>query len=84
MQGMDKVLRDMVRLELMNHGFLETGDFYTNSDIAVYINKKDLHNKRNLHLTESKIRRLTKYYHTKERLPEGWKYTPDQAKLMFE
>ena len=48
------------------------------------INKKDLHNKRNLQLTESKIRRLTKYYHTKERLPEGWKYTPDQAKLMFE
>jgi small subunit ribosomal protein S15 len=48
------------------------------------INKKDLHNKRNLQLTESKIRRLTKYYHSIERLPEGWKYTPNQAKLMFE
>ena len=48
------------------------------------INKKDLHNKRSLHLTESKIRRLTKYYHTKELLPKGWKYSPRQAKLMFE
>ena len=48
------------------------------------INKKDLHNKRNLQLTESKIRRLTKYYHGKNRLPDGWKYSPETAKLMFE
>jgi len=48
------------------------------------VHKKDLKNKRNLHLTESKIRRLTKYYHTQNRLPKGWKYTPEQAKLMFE
>jgi small subunit ribosomal protein S15 len=47
-------------------------------------NKKDLKNKRNLHLTESKIRRLTKYYHTQNRLPTGWKYRAEQAKLMFE
>lgn len=47
-------------------------------------NKKDLKNKRNLHLTESKIRRLTKYYHAEHRLPKGWKYSPAQAKLMFE
>jgi len=46
--------------------------------------KKDLKNKRNLQLTESKIRRLTKYYHEQSRLPEGWKYSPEQAKLMFE
>jgi small subunit ribosomal protein S15 len=48
------------------------------------LNKKDLKNKRNLQLTESKIRRLTKYYHSRNKLPEGWKYSPDQAKLMFE
>ena len=46
--------------------------------------KKDLHNKRNLQLTESKIRRLTKYYHAQNKLPESWKYSPEQAKLMFE
>jgi len=34
--------------------------------------KKDLSNKRSLHLTESKIRRLTKYYHTTKVLPEDW------------
>ncbi len=48
------------------------------------VNKKDLKNKRNLQLTESKIRRLTNYYHAEKRLPKGWKYTPEQAKLLFE
>lgn len=48
------------------------------------VNKKDLKNKRNLQLTESKIRRLTKYYHTQNRLPKDWKYSLEQAKLMFE
>ena len=48
------------------------------------VHKKDLKNKRNLHLTESKIRRLTKYYNSKSKLPKGWKYSPEQAKLMFE
>ena len=47
-------------------------------------NKKDLKNKRNLQLTESKIRRLTRYYHELDRLPDGWKYSLDKAKLMFE
>ena len=46
--------------------------------------RKDLKNKRNLQLTESKIRRLTKYYHSQNRLPENWKYSLEQAKLMFE
>jgi len=47
-------------------------------------NKKDLKNRRNLQLTESKIRRITKYYHAEKRLPVDWKYSPKQAKLMFE
>lgn len=46
--------------------------------------KKDLHNKRSLHLTESKIRRLSKYYINSGLLPENWKYSPEQAKLLFE
>jgi len=47
-------------------------------------NKKDLKNKRNLQLTESKIRRLVKYYKENNVIPENWKYELDQAKLMFE
>jgi len=47
-------------------------------------NRKDNANKRNLHLTEAKIRRLTKYYHSIEKIPKDWKYNPKQAKLMFE
>lgn len=47
-------------------------------------NKKDVINKRNLQLTESKVRRLVKYYKKTKMLPEDWKYNPKQAKLLFE
>jgi len=47
-------------------------------------NQKDFKTKRSLSLTESKIRRLMKYYRREQRLPEGWKYSLEQAKLMFE
>jgi small subunit ribosomal protein S15 len=47
-------------------------------------NNKDLKNKRNLQLTESKIRRLSKYYQSRKILPEKWKYSPKLARLMFE
>jgi small subunit ribosomal protein S15 len=46
--------------------------------------RKDITNKRNLQLTESKIRRLVKYYHSNEKIPKDWVYNPKQAKLMFE
>ena len=45
-------------------------------------NKKDYHTYRGLELTESKIRRLGRYYIKKGTLPEGWKYDPQQAKLL--
>lgn len=64
-------LRNLIQKALKMRGHLES-------------NKKDISNKRSLQLTESKIRRLTKYYHTQKRLPDGWKYSPKQAKLMFE
>ena len=47
-------------------------------------NKRDLKNKRNLQLTESKIRRVAKYYKSENKIPGDWKYSPSQAKLMFE
>jgi small subunit ribosomal protein S15 len=37
--------------------------------------KKDFKTKRSLSLTESKIRRLMKYYRREQRLPVGWKYS---------
>lgn len=45
-------------------------------------NKKDYSAKRGYELTVSKIRRLTKYYSRKERIPAGWHYTPEQAALL--
>ena len=37
-------------------------------------NSRDVHNKRSLILTESKIRRLVKYYKGNGRIPQNWRY----------
>jgi hypothetical protein len=53
--GIGKIVKDLVRVELMNHGFEETGDFYANGDLAVYISNKDFFIK---NLKEEKDRKL--------------------------
>jgi small subunit ribosomal protein S15 len=47
-------------------------------------NRKDLHNKRALALTEAKIRRLMRYYKKKGTLPSDWIYNLKSAKLLVE
>ena len=47
-------------------------------------NHKDLHNKRALEITESKIRRLASYYMGENRLPSDWRYKRDELRLMVE
>ena len=46
-------------------------------------NKKDLHNKRALQLTESKIRRLVYYYKRRAVLPEKWSYRLDTVEMLI-
>ena len=45
-------------------------------------NKKDMHAKRGLILTESKIHRLAKYYKRVGRIPSNWQYDRKQAELL--
>ncbi len=45
-------------------------------------NRKDYISQRGLELTESKIRRLVKYYKREKVLPVEWKYQPEKAKLL--
>ena len=47
-------------------------------------NRKDLHNSRQLELTESKIRRLSRYYQGHGLLDTEWAYKRDQLRLMVE
>ena len=47
-------------------------------------NRKDMTAKRGLELTESKIRRLVKYYKRTKKLPADWTYSPDSIKLLVE
>ena len=44
-------------------------------------NKKDMSAKRGLQLTDSKIRRLAKYYKKQGVLDLKWRYNPDQFKM---
>jgi small subunit ribosomal protein S15 len=46
-------------------------------------NKNDLHNKRQLQLTESKVRRLVRYYVSSGRLPSDWSYKPETAEILL-
>lgn len=45
-------------------------------------NKGDAKARHGLELLESKIRRLGKYYIKKEKLPSGWRYSIEEAKLL--
>ena len=45
-------------------------------------NKKDYSAKRGYEISVSKIRRLTKYYGKKGKIPAGWRYTPEEAALL--
>ena len=47
-------------------------------------NRKDHHNSRQLELTESKIRRLARYYQGQGQLDTEWAYKRDQLRLMVE
>ncbi len=47
-------------------------------------NHKDEVAKRGLILTESKIRRLVKYYRKTKKLPVDWKYEPAKIRLFIE
>lgn len=48
------------------------------------LNKHDNTAKRGLMLTESKIRRLAKYYKSAGRLPKTWNYNPENASMLIE
>lgn len=47
-------------------------------------NKKDMPAKRGLQLTESKIKRLAKYYKRTGKLSMSWRYDPKRIKLIVE
>lgn len=47
-------------------------------------NRKDYHSKRGLFLTESKIRRLVKYYKSTHVLADDWQYDRSRAKLLIQ
>ncbi|OKY78231.1 MAG: Ribosomal protein S15P [Candidatus Methanohalarchaeum thermophilum] len=54
-------------------------------DLREHMNKNpnDTSSKRGLQVTESKIRNLADYYKREGKLPEDWKYRPEEAELLL-
>lgn len=52
--------------------------------IMLQKNRKDIQNRRNFQLVESKIRRLVRYYKSTGKLPPDWSYSITTAKLLVE
>jgi len=48
------------------------------------LNRKDLHNLRQLELTEARIRRLARYYIGRGVVDSDWTYKRDQLRLLVE
>ncbi|RZN60831.1 30S ribosomal protein S15 [Methanonatronarchaeum sp. AMET6-2] len=46
-------------------------------------NPNDKSSKRGLQITESKVHQLAKYYRDKGKIPEDWKYKPEEADLLI-
>jgi small subunit ribosomal protein S15 len=46
-------------------------------------NRNDLHNRRQLQLTESKVRRVARYYVNSGKLPKDWVYKPESAEILL-
>ena len=61
-------LMDLIKRAVKLHKHLKT-------------NGTDIHNRSTLRRTESKIKRLVKYYRGRK-LPESWKYDPESAALL--
>ena len=55
-----------------------------NLQVHLSANKKDVANKRGMQITESKIRRLVKYYKRTGVLPADWQYSIANAELLIE
>lgn len=47
-------------------------------------NKQDKTSLRGLQITESKIKRLVKYYKKTKKIPVGWKYDPKSVRIYIE
>jgi small subunit ribosomal protein S15 len=50
----------------------------------IEVNKKDITAKRGLEITESKIRRLERYYKKNNRIAQDWKYDPKTTSIYLE
>ncbi len=50
----------------------------------IQANKKDQPSARGLQLTESKIKRLAKYYKANDKLPADWRFSRERVSLLIE
>ncbi len=57
---------------------------YVNITNHIQENKKDQPSIMGLQLTESKIKRLAKYYKRNNKIPDNWRFSREQASILIE
>ena len=83
-KSITKILAEEKLLPKLPEDMLSLVKKYINITKHLQANRKDQPSVRGLQLTESKIKRLAKYYKTNNKLPQNWRFSRDQASLLVE
>ena len=83
-KSITKILAEEKLLPKLPEDMLSLVKRYINITKHLQANRKDQPSVRGLQLTESKIKRLAKYYKTNNKLPQNWRFSRDQASLLVE
>ena len=83
-KSITKILAEEKLLPKLPEDMLSLVKRYINITKHLQANRKDQPSVRGLQLTESKIKRLAKYYKTNNKLPKNWRFSRDQASLLVE
>ena len=83
-KSITKILAEEKLLPKLPEDMLSLVKKYINITKHLQANRKDQPSVRGLQLTESKIKRLAKYYKSNNKLPRDWRFSRDQASLLVE
>lgn len=83
-KSVTQILSEEKLLQKLPEDLLNLIKKYVNITKHMQTNKKDQPSFIGLHLTESKIKRLAKYYKRNNKIPVDWRFSRERASLLIE
>lgn len=83
-KSITKILEEEKLLPKLPEDMLSLIKKYIKITKHLQANKQDKPSLRGLQLTESKIKRLAKYYKRNDKIPTDWRFSREQASLLIE